>query len=225
MNYADQREAIRIRLDQRTDLDQVIIEFSQGRFAYWGKYFFYASDTQDTTINTVAGQVYYNLPGMMRNVRKIRLALGGVWFDLNRLGYNGIFDILETDLTIPPIQSIPSAWAQFGTTFRLYPLADQAYNLELTGNAAPPFPVQDTDDNYWTDRTDAGGLIIADTCAQIFKYYLGAPDRAAPFDMEVKAQRYALMKTSMDLGGPKIFKAYGPGFGSGYGGGGGAPYR
>lgn len=213
ITYAQQQEAIRIRLDQRTDLAAVIFDFSQNRFAYYSKFFFYSSDAQDTTITTVPGQVYYQLPGLMRNCRMIRLNMGSVYLELTRANYNGIYEILSSDVTIPPIQALPSAWAQFGLQFRLYPVADRAYNLELTGNAAPPIPVLDTDDNFWTENTDAGNLIVADTVAHIFKYYLGAPERAVPFEQETKAEVYALLKTTFDLGGPKITRAVGPGWG------------
>jgi len=202
-----------LRLDQRTDLAAVIYDFSQKRFNYWAGFYFYASNTQDTSITTTPGQIYYNLPGTMRNVRMIRLNMGSVWLVLDKANFNGIYDILQSDVTIPPITTLPSSWAQFGLTFRLFPVPDRAYNLELTGNNAPPIPTLDQDENFWTEDADAGQLIVADTVAYIFKEYLGAPDRAAPYEQEVLLQRYKLTKVSLDLGGPKVARAYGPGFG------------
>lgn len=296
--YAQMQEEIRLRLDQRTDLGDIIYRFTQSRVAFWQKYFFYASDTQDYSISTQPQQIYYNLPGSMRNVRMVRLLLGntqgqngaaptttttadvtpplttilvasttgftatgaifiggqlvgyggitttsftgcvvaglnsqnngntspvisagaqvvqaaGVWLELQRLAYNGIYEIQSDDVVQPPNMSIPGSWAQFGTTIRLYPAAGSIFKLELTGNASPPAPVNDADDNFWTEPSDAGALIVADTVAHVFAYYLAAQDRAAPFFAEAKAHKYAVLKQTFDLGGPKIFRAWGPGF-------------
>jgi hypothetical protein len=75
--YAQLQQQIANRLDQRTDLQQIIYDFSQDRIAFWSAYFFYNSNITDTSITTNAGQYMYTLPGNMGNLRKMRLLLPG----------------------------------------------------------------------------------------------------------------------------------------------------
>lgn len=77
MTFAQLREQIRQRLDQRTDLDQVIYDYVQDRVSYWQKFFFYSSDVVDTSVTTAVGTFFVNLPSGMRNVRRVRFLLAG----------------------------------------------------------------------------------------------------------------------------------------------------
>lgn len=77
MTYAEIQAQIVQRLDQRTDLQQVIYDFSQDRIAYWADFFFYSSDVIDTSITTAAGQVFYNLPSNIWSLNAIRLLIPG----------------------------------------------------------------------------------------------------------------------------------------------------
>ena len=309
-SYKQLQEKIRRQLDQRTDLGQIIYDYSQDRVAFWAGYYFYASDTQDTSVSTKPFQLYYPLPNGIRNVRMVRLLLGnvvgqggpppnttttapvtlpagtipvastagfnatggtlfigsqivgyasinatnflgcvtaslssgnggiittgtsiipagslvqqasGVWLELTRLGYNGIYEALSDDVVQPPNQTIPASWAQFGTQLRLYPAAGSVFQLEITGNGSPPSPTLDDDDNFWTEPADAGNLIMYDTTAHVFTDYIGGPEgptRAAPHAAEADKQRYRLKKITQDLGGAKIFRPYGPGYDRGSG--------
>lgn len=101
MNYAQLQQQIVNRLDQRTDLQQIIYDFSQLRLNYWSAYFFYTSDVADTSITTTPGQYIYSYPRGIRNVKRIRLLIPG-----NNQAYT----------TLTAILTLPSATIAVGST-------------------------------------------------------------------------------------------------------------
>jgi hypothetical protein len=129
---------------------------------------------------------------------------GGVWVDLNRAPYK---DVLYADPLSPPNQGPPYAYCQFGTRLRLYLTPDNGYPLEITGNAAPPAPVLDTDDNFWTE--DASKLIIASTVLEIGQTYAGwAETKLAPWRLVEKREKYKLLKITADLSKPNVVRMW-----------------
>jgi hypothetical protein len=77
LNYIQLQQQVINRLDNRTDLAQVVYDFSQQRIGYWSKFFFYSSDITDTSITTTRGQPLYNLPNGIFSLRLIRLLIPG----------------------------------------------------------------------------------------------------------------------------------------------------
>lgn len=343
MNYSQLQQQIVNRLDQRTDLQQVIYDFSQQRFAYWSGYFFFGSNVVDTSITTNPGQYFYNYPLGLRNIKRIRILIPGnnqaytiltapltlpsatiavsttisftntgtltiagqivsytgktpttftgctggsgtvgvgtgvsqvypsttttaqvtlpvaaipvvsvigflpsgminlggtqvsygstdatdflgciggaqgaiiasgtlvqqiygIWYDLTQIGYGRLLDL---DPLAPPNRSLPFAWAPFGLQFRLFPAPASQFILEITGNQSPAIPINDQDDNFWTE--DAANLIINDVCAEIYGAYLHNPERSEGYRMMAGREKSRLMKTGWDLKGPRIVKSY-----------------
>jgi hypothetical protein len=128
----------------------------------------------------------------------------GVWLDLEKANYNSV---LLADPLSPPNAGPPYAYAQFGTRLRLYLTPDQAYPLEITGNAAPAAPLIDGDDNFWTE--DASKLIIAATVLELADTYINWPEpKKTPFRGIVDREKYRLMKATLDLDKPLVVRSY-----------------
>lgn len=125
----------------------------------------------------------------------------GIWIPLDRQPYK---DILNADTLAPPNQAQPSLWAQYGAQIRLYPNPDQAYMLEFTGSEAPAAPVNDSDDNFWTE--DAAWLIIYGTCAEIYQAYLQNDEAAGRFRALEQREYKALLKITRNLAEPEEIK-------------------
>lgn len=106
MNYIELQARCITRLDNRSDLGQVVYDLSQERIAYWAKYFFYASDIIDTSITTTNGQPFYNLPNNIFNLRKVRLLIPG---------NNQAYTTTTAQVTLP-IGTIPVGTTQGFTT-------------------------------------------------------------------------------------------------------------
>lgn len=274
MLYSDVQARIAERLDNRSDLSNIIYQYSQGRIQYWSGYFFYSSDIVDTSLLTTPGQIFYNLPSGIRNLRRLRLLIGnnltglqigfttttaqvtlptatipvasttgfaatagvvsvggmqvfyksvdatdflqcvgvtpndvqgvvpagaqvyqlsGVWLDMVKVSYD---QIVNEDVLSPSLASLPYEYGQFNTQFRLYPVASATFPLECTGNGAPAPPLNDTDDNFWTE--DAAWLIIASTANEIRRGYLHVEDVQQDLVLE-NLERKRLMKLSGDL--------------------------
>lgn len=77
MTFAQLQQTIIQRLDNRTDLADVVYQYVQGRIAFWQSYFFFSSDVTDTSLTTANGVLFYNLPNGIRNLRMLRLMIPG----------------------------------------------------------------------------------------------------------------------------------------------------
>ena len=121
------------------------------------------------------------------------IQLSGVWLPMTKRSYDYI---LNEDVLSPGIRSLPQEYAQYNTQFRLFPIASATYPLELTGNAAPAPPINDTDDNWWTE--DAAWLIIASTANEVRRGYLHEEALQEDITLE-RLERRRLMKVSTDL--------------------------
>jgi hypothetical protein len=125
----------------------------------------------------------------------------GIWITLDKMDYK---EMLERDVVSPNIQGLPDSFAQFNLQFRLYLVPDQSYQLELTGSAAPPAPINDDDTNWWTE--DGAQLTIFATAAEVKQFYLhedGSAERAG----EVREYR-RIMKTTINVGDPLRFRSH-----------------
>jgi hypothetical protein len=160
VNYSDLRQLIAQDLN-RDDLSDIIDDYVKGRIEFYQKDFLYVSPMTEQ-ISTVAGQALYALPVEFVGLDRVRLAYGQVWRNLMEAEYN---DLLAWDVNIPPVRTIPMRWAPFGTKIRLWPVPNDSYQLELTGQGKVPAPTADTDTNFWTEA--AATLIRYATTAQV----------------------------------------------------------
>jgi hypothetical protein len=127
--------------------------------------------------------------------------LYGIWIPLGKINYEAV---LDADTLSPSNVALPSWYAQYGLQFRLYPVPDLGYPLEVTGSAAPAAPQNDGDINFWTDdsRDGAAWLIIASTTNEVRTGYLNGQANPADLALEERERR-KLLKESSDLGDPK----------------------
>jgi hypothetical protein len=183
----------------RTDLAVDIATHIQERIEYYGKEFFYSSETDDsTTVTTVAGTRYYNLGARWSDVRYIQL-LNGVWIPMTR---KDVIAIEIEDSLEPPLQSIPTDWCIQGGVLRVWPCGGP-YKLSLSMNRNPAPPVNDPDVTFWS--TDGQSVIIAATCEKICQLLINSPVREAEFRNERIDQERALgSKSIRAMGGIKL---------------------
>src|ERR1700733_9425671 len=143
MNFATLQQTIIGRLDNRTDLAQVVYTYVQGRISFWSNYFFYSSDVIDTSITTSGGVAFYNLPNGIRYIRELRLLIPG-----NNQAYT---QTQGGNITLPfPTISVGTTmgFTQSGTL-----LIGGSVNVQYTGVAA----------NAFTGVTGGSGLIVNGT--------------------------------------------------------------
>ena len=77
MNYIQLQQQIINRLDNRTDLAQVVYDYSQQRITHWQNFLFYSSDISDTSITTTPGLYFYGNLEPLSAIRSIRLLIPG----------------------------------------------------------------------------------------------------------------------------------------------------
>lgn len=150
-------------------------------------------DSAGDDIVTVAGTALYTIPDNLVTVTFIRLAYGSTWRPLR--GPILYESILRWDVNIPSTQSVPNCWARFDQQYRLYPVPDDEYVLELTGTERIPVPADDETENFWTE--DARDLI---KCATLAELYLGTikDDAAAQrFKALEEQHRISLVREAM----------------------------
>ena len=101
MNYIQLQQQIVNRLDNRTDLAQVIYDFSQQRIHHWRNFLFYSSDISDTSITTTPGLSFYGKTDPVFSIRSIRLLIPG-----NTQGLPSVSTTTTAIVTLPAT-SIP----------------------------------------------------------------------------------------------------------------------
>lgn len=217
MNYLQLRQSVADRLN-RPDLLTVIppaivspiYDFTQDRIQYYQKALYAPSEQLNYDITTIPHQSEYTFnhyPGLanLQTVLFVRLLQGTqIWIPLTRVQWYS--EILQADVLQPSFVSLPSYWATYGQTIRLYPTPNQSYPLELLCNAGPPAPVTDTDDNFWTE--EASPLIIRSTCAELCNEYLNDTVRGALFDRNTQRESDSMKVYTTRLRGPLAIKPY-----------------
>jgi len=185
----------------------VIPDKIQDRIAFFSKSLFAPSAQLDYSITTVRAKNIYPLPAGMQNLTGIRLMMGSVWIPIKRTSYEAI---LASDVVNPPFITLPSVFAQRGTTFRLFATPDRNYPLELQSNNSPPPPVDATDANFWTDDgpTGAATLIAAAACAEILRRVINDMERADQFDAIRGREEASLQELAIRLEGPMTLVPY-----------------
>ncbi len=179
----------------------------QDRIATYQKSLFLTSEQLDYSVQAIAGRSIYPVPAGTQSILNIRLMLGSIWIPIRRVSYEYI---LAQDVINPPFRTIPSDFAQFGDTFRLYPTPDTNYPLELMCNLSPPPPAADNDINFWTmiDGTAAGTLILKAACAEICFGAIADPQRGALFAARAKEEEDSLTQRAERMAGPLFIEAY-----------------
>ncbi len=185
----------------------VIPDKIQDRIAFFSKSLFATSAQLDYSITTIRAQSIYPIPAGMQNLTGIRFMLGSIWLPLVRMPYE---HILAVDVINPPFMTIPSVFAQRGTTFRLFATPDKNYPLELQDNLSPPPPINPTDRNFWTDDGPNGAaiLIAAAACAEILRRPLNDPVKAEQFEAIRQREEASLQEYTTRLEGPMVLQGY-----------------
>lgn len=222
MTYLELKQNIAYQRLNRPDLltpippspAAIIPTYVLDRIGYYQKACFQPSEQLDYSITAIPGQSTYSLrtyPNLKatQNIVKIRLLLNTIWIPLTRVDWYQ--DILDADVLNPPFQTIPSYWATYNATIRLYPTPNLPYPLELMSNLSPPAPVADTDVNFWTAEVDENGaasLIIRSACAEICREFLNDIPRAEQFQFGVAREAQSLFDLTGRMRGPSQTRPY-----------------
>lgn len=179
-------------------LTAVIPDLVQDRILYYQKALYAPSEVLDYSITTIPSQSIYFLSTGMQALFRVRLLLVNIWIPLTRVDFYS--DILMADVLSPPFITLPSYWATYGQTIRLYPTPNLPYPIEIMGNASPPAPVNPNDDDFWTE--EAATLIIEAACADICRLVLNDEERANRHQLAVGREQHSLLEWSQRLRGP-----------------------
>lgn len=171
MTFADLKQSIITELN-RDDLDDVVNDFVAERIRHYQRLFFYAAQVVGY-VNTAVGTAIYASQATQEGDS---VATEFVRIDFIRLNYQSVWQwisgpvpyetLLHADVNIPSVPSVPTSWAKRDGIFRLFPVPDAIYQLELTGLGKIPIPDNDDASNFWTE--DAADLIRTSTVAQIY---------------------------------------------------------
>ena len=159
----------------RTDLDPdpygvyIIRDAVLDRIDFYKKKCFYGGQVLDDSIVTVPGTGVYAYPEGWEEILSIAILVNGQWLQLDMMNYEAL-DALDSQE--PPQRQQPMHWAPFNNGFRLYPVPDVVYSVEIIMNLPPGLPA-DNASNYWTG--DAKSLVINGAAAEIAVGYLHNP--------------------------------------------------
>jgi len=211
MTWGELLRRVASRLN-RDDLDAAIREIAEERVAYFALQVFYPGQVLDTSITTIPGIKWYDLPSGWQECNSVRLLLGittGIWLTLTEKDYEFLnnMDNLE-----PPVRSIPTYWALYGSPYtpgqasraiRFFPTPGAAYKIELT-MAQLPNPPSDNASNFWT--TEAANLILYSTAAEVCRVHVNNPIKKAEFAEAEARERLAIESKSIRVrsGGVQI---------------------
>jgi hypothetical protein len=95
-------------------------------------------------------------------------------------------DLREVTLAELPntvASGIPSKYAYYNDTLKLWPTPDAAYTVQITGLAQIDAPTADADENAWT--TEARALIVNKTKETLYRGQFRDREAAADAEFEV----------------------------------------
>ena len=175
----------------RGDLDPEIADAINAAIDYWSGERYFFNETRDATFQTTVDQDSYKVNDFndILNVTKIDYMMcitGG-------LPDGQCYDIVPRfPLTIErsvqsgaPSRGIPSEYAFYDQTIRLYPVPSQTFDIRVAYQRAIPAPVQnDETGNPW--MTTAERLIRAQAKAELFKHVEDIAD-------DTKASKYVAL--------------------------------
>lgn len=201
MTFAEVKAEIAARIN-RDDLTDRIDKTCKDRIGFYRKELLYSAEDTDSSITTVAGTTFYDLPDGVFEVEFVRLNLNGLWIDLTRA--QDYRERLLSDVLVASLQALPAVWGIFGTQIWLYPTPNAAYPLELTCGLGVAVPSGDGVTNFWTKESGGQSLIINSTCAEIFRTYITNPVRKGEYE-EAEIREYdQLVDKGFMLKGPII---------------------
>ncbi len=140
--------------------------------------------TIDFSIVTTRGVTTYPLPQYTVDVTGMWYLLGGgtggtggTWIRLDPENYEVLVDLNDIQ---PVITSPMNNYSIYGDLFDLYPTPDTEYPLKIVCTKQIPPPVNDADQNFWTE--EAFALIRFATDASLARAYLAIPSMADEYD-------------------------------------------
>lgn len=101
------------------------------------------------TASTASGVATVSVPASVRRVERVTIPALGI--EVREVGLTDLCD--RTD------RSVPWEYSYYNDTLQFYPVPDAVYSLRLVGLAQIDAPVDDTDENAWTE--EAYDLITA----------------------------------------------------------------
>jgi len=176
----------------RDDLTDVVADYVEDAIRHWQRTFFFKTDVVES-LDTVPGQVFYDIPDTMMGITYMRLDLSGVWQWMSKVEYRSL---LGLDNLVNPVRSVPNLWAPFDNKFRIFTAPDQIYQLELTGNGKIAIPTTGDSTNFWTE--DGAPLIRRTTLAEIYRRRVKDFEKAAECDRDAQSYLMQLRKETIN---------------------------
>lgn len=179
MIYQDLRNAIQNDLGGRQDLVPSYIDIVVAqRVNLYQTEAFASQSVLDFSITTTPGVSIYPNPQYTTEITGMWYLLGGTtWIKL----WPENFELLvELDDIQPTVESPPNLYAMYGDTFKLYLTPDNYYPLKIACTKKIPPPVNDGDQNFWTN--EAFALIEYAADAVIARGFLNLPSMADEYD-------------------------------------------
>ena len=136
-----------------------------------------------TTASTTASQQTVDVPATVRRVDRVSIPA----YSTNLEEYT-LAAIDDND-----VESLPSRYAYHNDAIYLWPIPDAAYTLRIVGLSQINAPVDDTDENAWTD--EAQDLIVARVKMTLYRDQFRDPEGA---QMAMGAVQEALARLSRE---------------------------
>ena len=179
MQYNVLRQQIQLDLGGRADLVPSIIDMEVAqRVSYYQTENFASQNDLDFSIVTTPGASIYPLP-------QYTIEVTGMWYLLGistwiKLWPENFETLVELDDIQPTTEAPPNLYAIYGTNFKLFMTPDNEYPLKIARTAMIPPPVNDGDENFWTNAGFA--LIRYATDATLSRGFLNIPSMGDEYD-------------------------------------------
>lgn len=162
----------------RSDMSNQIKLCIQEAIGHYEVERFWFNQFRDRIFATTAGQEFYgasdhpDIPNILE-LDVVTLSLGTTRWPLDKVGYVE----LEQRNVDSAARGQPTHYAYWGQQIRLYPVADSAYLIRLSGLFKLPALTADEDENAWT--TEAEDLIRHRAKSILYSQYLRDDANAA----------------------------------------------